>query len=125
MNYTVSVTRGFSAAHALRGYKGRCERLHGHNWKVRLSVGGKKLDPLGMVVDFTELRALLDVLLSRLDHHFLNEVPPFDTVNPTAENIAAHLFRGMKAALKTKRIPAKITGVEVWESEGSSATATE
>lgn len=119
MNYKVSVTRTFSAAHALRGYQGRCERLHGHNWKIRVALASKKLDRIGMVVDFTEMRSQLDGVLACLDHRFLNEVPPFDKVNPTAENIAAHIFNRMK-----KLMPKGVTvaEVEVWESDTSSAT---
>jgi 6-pyruvoyltetrahydropterin/6-carboxytetrahydropterin synthase len=92
MNYTASVIKTFSAAHALRGYKGRCEHLHGHNWKIRVAVSSEKLNEIGMVMDFTEIKALLDTLLQNLDHKYLNEVSPFDTINPTAENIAGFLF---------------------------------
>lgn len=119
MNYTVCVTRTFSAAHALRGYQGRCERLHGHNWKIRVALSSKKLDRIGMVVDFTEIRSQLDGVLASLDHRFLNEVPPFTKVNPTAENIAAHIFNQMKKIMPKG---VNVAEVEVWESETSSAT---
>jgi 6-pyruvoyltetrahydropterin/6-carboxytetrahydropterin synthase len=122
MIYTTSVTMNFSSAHALRGYKGRCENLHGHNWKVRAALSGRKLDKIGMLVDFTDIKGCLGKILGRLDHRYLNEVPPFDTVNPTAENIAAHIFSEMKAYLPKG---VKIAAVEVWESETSSATVTE
>ena len=119
MNYAVSVQRTFSAAHALREYRGRCEKLHGHNWRVRVALSGKKLDRTGMLVDFTDIKRILDDVLGSLDHAFLNEVPPFDKVNPTAENIACFVFKRMKT-----RIPAgaKVSAVEVWESETTSAT---
>lgn len=118
MNYTVSVERNFSAAHALREYRGRCERLHGHNWKVRIAFSGRKLNKIGMLVDFTELKAVLDDILAVVDHRYLNEVPPFDKINPTAENIAAYIFSRLQ-----KRIPSvKVAEVQVWESETSSAT---
>ncbi len=124
MRYAVSIVRTFSAAHALRGYRGRCERLHGHNWKVRVSLSGKRLNDIGMVMDFGEIKALLDRVVSALDHRYINEVPPFDTVNPTAENIAGYICRMMSKELKSarRRPPVAVAAVEVWESETSSAT---
>ena len=121
MKYKVSVIRGFSAAHALRGYKGKCEKLHGHNWKVRVALVSNKLDRTGMTMDFTDIKSLLDDVLSGLDHGYLNETPPFDKLNPTAENIAAYILNRL-----SKKLPkgVKITEVEVWESDTSSATVT-
>jgi len=121
MLYRVSVTRGFSAAHALRGYKGKCERLHGHNWKVKVSLTAAKLDKTGMAMDFTDIRALLESVLSKLDHVYLNETRPFDKINPTAENIAAYILSGF-----SKKLPKglRASEVEVWESETSSASVT-
>ena len=122
MNYKISVIKNFSAAHALRGYKGRCEHLHGHNWKIRAALVGKKLDSVGMLTDFTELRSVLARIIEKLDHKYLNEVSPFDKLNPTAELIAAHIFNSLK---KFVPVGIKVAEVEVWESEGSSATVTE
>jgi 6-pyruvoyltetrahydropterin/6-carboxytetrahydropterin synthase len=121
MNYTVAVIRTFSAAHALRGYKGRCEHLHGHNWKVRVAVAGKRLNETGMIVDFTDLKAWVDAEIAVLDHNFLNEVSPFTRLNPTAEQIAGFIFGRIK-----KKLPAgvQMAGVEVWESDTSSARVT-
>ena len=121
MKYKVSVIRGFSAAHALRGYKGKCEKLHGHNWKVRVALVSNKLDRTGMAMDFTDIKSLLDDVLSGLDHGYLNETPPFDKLNPTAENIAAYILNRL-----SKKLPkgVKTTEVEVWESDTSSATVT-
>lgn len=118
MIYEVSVIKNFSAAHALRGYKGKCENMHGHNWKVKIAVSGEKLGPEGMLLDFTELKAIADGILSELDHRNLNEVLPFDASNPTAENIAAHIY-----SETAKRLPqgTELSYVEVWESETSSA----
>lgn len=118
MSYTITVTDSFSAAHALRNYNGKCENLHGHNWKVKVSVLGSKLDRSGMILDFSELKNLLKGVLAELDHKFLNESEPFDNINPTAENIAEHIF-GMLEKRVGKKI--NISEVEVWESEGSSA----
>jgi 6-pyruvoyltetrahydropterin/6-carboxytetrahydropterin synthase len=123
MNYYVYVERKFSAAHALRGYKGKCERLHGHNWVVRVSLTGKKLDKTGMLLDFTELRALVDGVLAKLDHCYINEVPPFDKQNPTAELIAAHVFTEMKKLKLHKGVA--VHQVRVWESDASCAIVTQ
>ncbi len=122
MKYTVSVIRGFSSAHALRGYKGRCENLHGHNWKVRISLSSHELDRTGMVVDFTEIKAHAGEVIRNLDHTYLNDHAPFDTVNPTAESIARYIFEEMK---KYVRPGVAVESVEVWESESSCATVTE
>jgi len=120
MKYNISVTKTFSAAHALRGYKGRCERLHGHNWKIKVTISSGRLDRTGMVMDFTDLKLLLDRVLAKIDHRYLNEIAPFNKINPTAENIAAYLYKEAKPALKKGL---KLETVEVWESETSSATA--
>ena len=122
MKYEISVERTFSAAHALRGYKGKCENLHGHNWRIRVSVNGQKLDKMGMLVDFTDLKSALDAVLKKLDHTNLNDINPFNTINPTAENIAAYIHDGLK---KYQLPQIKISGVEVWESETSSAKYSE
>ena len=124
MKYFVYVERKFSAAHALRGYKGKCERLHGHNWVVRVSLSGKKLDKTGMLLDFTELRAVVDEVLLKLDHCYINEVPPFDKQNPTAELIAAHVFVEAKKKLKARK-NITVHQVRVWESDASCAIVTE
>ena len=122
MKYEISVERTFSAAHALREYKGKCENLHGHNWKIRVSVSGQKLDKMGMLVDFTDLKSALDAVLKKLDHTNLNDINPFNSINPTAENIAAYIYDGLK---KYQLPQIKISSVEVWESETSSAKYSE
>ena len=121
MKYKLSVIKGFASAHCLREYKGKCENTHGHNWKVRAAFSGTKLDKTGMLIDFTDLKAHLDKIMSYLDHKFLNELPPFDKINPTAENIAAFIFEQLKTA---ETAEAKVCEVEVWESETSSAVIT-
>ncbi|MBN1823928.1 MAG: 6-carboxytetrahydropterin synthase QueD [Endomicrobiales bacterium] len=118
--YTVSIIRDFSSAHALRGYKGRCEKLHGHNWKVKVSLSSRKLNRLGMVEDFTLMKRKLDGILDRLDHRYINETPPFTKMNPTAENLAFYILGEFKAAVSG---PVKVESVEVWESDTSSAKA--
>lgn len=119
MKYKLFVVRHFSSAHALREYKGKCENLHGHNWKVKVWICGTKLDKCGMLMDFTDIKKYLDDIMTSLDHKFLNETPPFDKINPTAENIAAHIFTQMQQ-IETNDI--KIYEVQVWESETSCAT---
>jgi 6-pyruvoyltetrahydropterin/6-carboxytetrahydropterin synthase len=118
MKYKLSVTRSFSSAHCLREYKGRCENLHGHNWKIRAAFYGTELDDTGVLIDFTDVKMHLNRIINYLDHKFLNEIVPFDKVNPTAENIAAFVLGRLKD-IETKN--SKVCEVEVWESESSSA----
>jgi 6-pyruvoyltetrahydropterin/6-carboxytetrahydropterin synthase len=106
----------FSSAHNLRGYKGKCEELHGHNWKVEVSVTAGKLDKTGMVLDFTYLKAKLNKVLGGMDHKYLNNIPYFKKVNPTSENIAKYIYD----KLKTSGL--QLTDVTVWESDKARAT---
>ncbi|MFC1874983.1 6-carboxytetrahydropterin synthase QueD [Chloroflexota bacterium] len=115
--YKISVEHHFDAAHALRGYKGKCESLHGHRFKVVAKVTTSKLDDTGLAYDFTELKARLKAILERLDHTFINEVPPFDKINPSSENIAATIYDELKKELK--EAPVTLDSVEVWESPTS------
>ncbi len=117
--YEVKVEKHFSSAHKLREYKGRCENLHGHNWKVEVSVKSKSLDKIGLVVDFRELKEKLTKVLKALDHTYLNELDYFKKINPTSENIAKYVFDSLKSQNLT---PSKVI---VWESEGSSASYSE
>ncbi|MDR2666327.1 MAG: 6-carboxytetrahydropterin synthase QueD [Endomicrobium sp.] len=119
MKYKISVEKNFSSAHCLRGYRGKCENLHGHNWKVRVVFCGNKLDDTGMLIDFIDIKMHLNRIMKFLDHKFLNEIDPFDKVNPTSENIAAFILEQLKC-IETEN--AKICEVEVFESNSSSAT---
>jgi len=110
----------FSAAHNLRGYRGKCEALHGHNWKVEATLSSSRLDKLGMVVDFTAIKESLKKTLSSLDHAYLNDVAPFDRLNPTSENIAQFVYGRMKKEFHCPGL--KISRVKVWETETSAAT---
>jgi len=117
--YELMVHTHFSSAHSLRGYKGKCEELHGHNWKVGVQIGSETLDNLGMVIDFKVLKQELHEIIQRLDHKHLNDIPPFDALNPSSENIAFYIFQELKKSLTRERvIVAKVT---VWESDDSSA----
>jgi len=115
--YKVSVEHHFDAAHALRGYKGKCESVHGHRFKVVAKVTATKLDDTGLAYDFTELKAKLKAILEKFDHTLINEVPPFDKLNPSSENIAAAIYRELKKGLK--EVPVILDAVEVWESPTS------
>jgi 6-pyruvoyltetrahydropterin/6-carboxytetrahydropterin synthase len=117
--YELHVVSNFSAAHRLRGYKGKCENLHGHNWRVEVVVGAEELDKLGMVVDFKVVKQRLTQVLDKYDHRFLNRLPAFRRSNPTTENIAREISEQL-----TGRLPAKVRvkNVTVWEAPGCSAS---
>ena len=115
--YTISVEQHFDAAHALRGYKGKCEALHGHRYRVVVKVKAYKLDDIGLAYDFIELKGKLKAILDRFDHSLLNDVPPFDKINPSSENIASTIYNEMKSELKD--LPVTLDSVEVWESPES------
>ncbi len=116
--YALTVRTSFAAAHHLRGYEGNCERLHGHNWQVELTVESDALDSRGMAIDFRAIKGALGETLAGFDHRYLNEVPPFDGVNPSSENIARYLFEEMER--KVPR-PVRVARVTVWESDDARA----
>jgi len=121
--YTLKVVSDFAAAHTLRRYSGDCGRLHGHNWKVEVEVEARALDEVGMGLDFKRIKEVTREALSRLDHRHLNEVAPFDEINPTAENIAAYLYRRLAAAVTGPRT--RIGAVTIWETERACVRYTE
>jgi 6-pyruvoyltetrahydropterin/6-carboxytetrahydropterin synthase len=94
--YRVSVKKDFAAAHNLRGYAGNCESLHGHNFSVEAVLSGESLDGCGMLVDFKVLKRELAAILDELDHKYLNEMSPFDKINPTSENLSKYIFDRLK-----------------------------
>lgn len=112
--YQITIETHFSSAHRLIQYNGECERLHGHNWKVFVSVSSETLDNLGMVMDFKVLKDKTKALISKLDHQYLNEIPPFNEINPTTENISKYLFDELSKVINTESI--KVSRVDVWES---------
>ena len=120
--YIVTVEDHFSSAHQLREYQGKCERLHGHNWMVKVSISGNQLDQSGMLIDFGIIKKELKEVLNALDHRFLNEVEPFDKINPSAENIAFYIFNKMKEKILKDFPKVKIYRVDVWESHKSYAS---
>ena len=117
--FEISVTMDFSAAHNLRGYRGKCEEFHGHNWKVQVSLASGSLGKIGMVEDFKVIKQRLKDILALVDHKYLNSLPYFKKDNPTSENIAKFIYERMKA--KSKRGRLKILSVKVWETEQCAA----
>jgi len=120
--FEIAVEQVFASAHALRNYKGRCENVHGHNWKVRVVIQGEQLDQTGMLVDFLDVKSLMGEILNRIDHQFLNEIPPFDVVNPSAENIAEYFYQEMTGKLEDTPVQVRISEVKIWETDIQSAT---
>ena len=120
--FEISVEETFSAGHALRGYKGKCENPHGHNYGVRVNVEGEKLDSIGLLFDFVHLKRILRELIGDVDHKFLNDQAPFDAINPSAENIAKFLYQ--EASKQIGQLPnaPRIKSITVWETDETSAT---
>jgi 6-pyruvoyltetrahydropterin/6-carboxytetrahydropterin synthase len=119
--FQVSVEETFSSGHALRGYKGKCENPHGHNYRVRVTLEGPELDRIGLLVDFTELKRVLRGIIAALDHQFLNDLEAFKTVNPSAENLAKYFYDETERQIAGLPEGAGITEVTVWETDTSSA----
>jgi len=113
--YTLKVVSDFASAHTLRDYPGACSRMHGHNWKVEAEVEASQLNDVGMAIDFKEIRQQVRKLTDVLDHRYLNEIKPFDKINPTAENIAAFIFGGLSEALNNERV--RVKAITLWETE--------
>lgn len=111
--YEITIESHFDAAHYLREYRGKCEELHGHRYRVVVRVASTKLNDIGLAYDFTDLKRHLKEILDRFDHTCLNDVAPFDKINPSAENIAATIYEELKAKLVGE--PITLTAVEAWE----------
>lgn len=121
--YTIKIITDFAAAHLLRGYAGECSRLHGHNWKVEVEVIAQGLNEVGMGMDFKDIKASTRELIGSMDHRNLNDLPPFDKINPTAENIAAHIYKTLAAKLNDER--AQVSAITIWETERACVKYTE
>lgn len=122
--FEVTVEDTFAAGHALRGYRGKCENLHGHNYRVRLTLRGPQLDSTGLLFDFKDMKHMVAEIADRLDHHYLNELPPFDKLNPSAENIAKYFYDETARRLAELQ-PASgvnIASVTIWETDTTTAT---
>ena len=120
--YEVYVDESFAAAHNLRGYKGKCEDLHGHNYKVRVTLEGQELDAVGLLYDFVHLKQVIHGVIGALDHKYLNELKPFDVLNPSAENIARYIYEETAKHLRQAPNGAGVASITVWESEVTAAT---
>ncbi len=117
--FTVFKDYELAAAHFIRGHTGGCQHLHGHNYRVRVHVSAEQLDALGMVLDFADLKAAMAEVLDPFDHRVINDVPPFDVRNTTAELLAEYVFEEMARRLDDSRV--RVSRVEVWENDRSSA----
>ena len=115
------IERNFSSAHQLRGYKGKCENLHGHNYKIEIFARGSELNNIGLLVDFVELKEAADELVTYLDHKNLNELEPFiEEQNPSAENVARFILESLAVKINDDRV--QIYKVKCWETPTSVAT---
>ncbi|MDP3048705.1 MAG: 6-carboxytetrahydropterin synthase QueD [Thermodesulfovibrionales bacterium] len=118
--FELMVDTTFAAAHQLRGYKGKCEQMHGHNWKVQVHVVAEKLNDIDIAIDFHDLKELLNEVIAPLDHSFLNDIFPFTEKNPSSENIAKWIYDSLNKKLSDEHV--QVSAVTVWESETTAAT---
>ncbi|MBQ9479164.1 MAG: 6-carboxytetrahydropterin synthase QueD [Selenomonadaceae bacterium] len=117
--YELTVRGEFEAAHRIVGYEGKCRRLHGHNWSVEAVVRGRELDRLGMLIDFKVLKGALNGVLEELDHQYLNELETFERMNPTAENLARHIFERLSASTVIVESGARVSAIKIYETAKS------
>jgi len=118
--FEVSVEQTFAAGHALRNYHGKCENVHGHNYRVLVTIEGQDLDSIGLLVDFVEVKKLIHGVVDRLDHQFINDLAPFDEINPSAENMAKYFYDEISAGLAAGAV--RVGEVKIWETDTASAT---
>jgi len=123
VSYTLKIVTDFAAAHTLRDYPGACSRLHGHNWKVEVEVVANVLDKVGMVTDFKRIKKATQQVTAELDHHYINDIAPFDEINPTAENIAGYIYKGVSELLNSEQV--KVSAVTLWETDRACVRYTE
>ncbi|NBQ34125.1 MAG: 6-carboxytetrahydropterin synthase QueD [Gammaproteobacteria bacterium] len=121
--FVLKIVTDFAAAHSLRDYPGNCSRLHGHNWGVEVKVQSEVLDETGIAIDFREIKNQTKEVAERLDHFYLNDIKPFDEINPTAENIAKYFFDELKKLINTDTVSVK--EVTIWETPRSAVTYSE
>jgi 6-pyruvoyltetrahydropterin/6-carboxytetrahydropterin synthase len=118
--FELMVETTFSAAHQLKGYMGKCEHLHGHNWKVQAHVIAERLNEIDIALDFNEIRKITNEVIAPIDHSVLNEIFPFTEKNPSSENIAKWIYDSLMKKIDNENV--RVSAVTVWESETSSAT---
>ncbi|HUB77807.1 MAG TPA: 6-carboxytetrahydropterin synthase QueD [Bryobacteraceae bacterium] len=119
--FEVTIEETFAAGHALRNYHGKCENVHGHNYRCQVTIEGGELDDIGLLVDFVELKRVVHGVLDRMDHQWLNEFPPFDVLNPSAENMARYIYQQVADGLKVRQ-GVRIALVKLWETDTAYAT---
>jgi len=121
--FEVTVEETFAAGHALRNYHGKCENVHGHNYKIHVTLEGEQLDAAGLLVDFHEVKRVLNGIIERVDHKFLNDIAPFDTLNPSAENMARWFYEELAKDLASSMhdTGAHLVEVRLWETDTSIA----
>jgi 6-pyruvoyltetrahydropterin/6-carboxytetrahydropterin synthase len=121
--FEVSVEDSFAAGHALRGYRGKCENPHGHNYKVRITLAGEQLDSIGLLYDFKDLKQAMNQIIDRLDHQMLNDIEPFRELNPSAENMAKYFYDEANQHLgQATNGRVKVKQVQIWETDTTTAT---
>lgn len=118
--FEITIEETFAAGHALRNYHGRCENVHGHNYRCQVTVEGEELDENGLLVDFVELKQAVHGVLDRMDHQWLNDFAPFDKVNPSAENLARYIYEQVSGALQP-RAGLRVGWIKLWETDTASA----
>jgi 6-pyruvoyltetrahydropterin/6-carboxytetrahydropterin synthase len=119
-HFEVMIERNFSSAHQLRGYRGKCENLHGHNYRIEIYARGRELDNIGLLIDFVELKAAADDVVQYLDHQNINELSPFDELQPSAENLAKYILERLNSQVGDERV--QIFKVRCFETPTSVAT---
>ena len=121
--FEIAVEKTFAAGHALRNYKGKCENVHGHNYKVRVTIEGERLAANGLLVDFVDLKKHLMEIIDRLDHQFLNDIEPFTVLNPSAENMAKYFYDELSGKLgpNGQEATLRLAEVRIWETDTSIA----
>ena len=121
--FEVSVEDTFAAGHALRGYRGKCENPHGHNYKVQITLNGESLDNIGLLFDFKDLKTAMNEVIDRLDHKFINDIAPFTEMNPSAENMAKYFYDEMNVLLRDRtQGRVQVKQVKMWETDTTAAT---
>ena len=118
--YELKITSQFAAAHQLREIRGGCENLHGHNWKIEVSVTGGELGKDGLLIDFRLIKSETKKIIDELDHKFLNELAPFENIEPSSENISRHIFESISRKLNIQGV--KVSKVTAWESDSACAS---
>ena len=121
--YELKVITDFAAAHKLRNFRGECEKLHGHNWRIEVVLSGDRLNEAGLLIDFKDVKTAANNILEDLDHSYLNDLPQFKNENPSSENIAAYLYKRLSGELNNSDL--KVTKVTAWESDFACASYAE